>query len=229
MATLVLSFLLLIFLVVLFAFVDVWHLFRFICYALKIKALHFMKKNFKVGPKHSVENLVKPLVLHGVVLPSDIDYLMHMNNSKYLREMDFGRMRTYYESGMREMTRPLGAVPVVSAISIRYRKSLQLWQRFSLSTKTVHWDDNATYLEQRFVGSDGFVYAIAMVKMVLRSMHNKERYSPADVFKKMAEKEGVEIKCPPLSPEFESWIESLDKSSESMKNGHLPISQKKSS
>ena len=30
---------------------------------------------------------------------------MHMNNSKYLREMDFGRQKMYFESGMSEAMR----------------------------------------------------------------------------------------------------------------------------
>ena len=221
--------LLLAFLAVLFATVDVWHTFRFFCYAMKIKTLRYLRKRFNIGPKDTVENLLKPLLVHGIVLPSDIDFLMHMNNSKYLREMDFGRLRTNYESGLREAMRPLGAVGVVAAISIRYRKSLQLFQRFTLSTKTVHWDDNAVYLEQRFVGTGGFVNAIAMIKMVMKPMNSnkKQRFSPADVIKKMAEEEGIEqFEPPPLSPEFESWIDSLEKSSESMKNGQLPTSKK---
>ena len=218
------------FLAVLFATVDVWHSFRFFSYVMKIKILRYLKTRFNVGPKHSVENLLKPLAVHGIVLPSDIDALLHMNNSKYLREMDFGRLRTNYESGFREAIRPLGAVGVVAAISIRYRKSLQLFQRFTLSTRAVHWHDNAMYLEQKFIGSGGFVHAIAMIKMVLKPMNSnykKQRFSPADVVKKMAEEEGIEqLELPPLSPEFESWIDSLDKSSESMKNGQLPSSKK---
>lgn len=208
--------LLLILLVVLFSSVDAWYLVRFVHLALKSKLFQFLKTKFNVGRKRCLEELLKPVVLHGVVLPSDIDLHMHMNNSKYLREMDFGRTKLYLDSGLRNMANINVAATLVAAISIRYRKSFQLWQRFSLSTKMVHWDDKAVYLEQRFVGSDGFTYAVAMVKMVMKS--KRGRISPVDAIKMMAAKEGGQVKCPPITPEFECWIESLEKSSESMKN-----------
>ena len=34
-------------------------------------------------------------VTKGVFMPSDLDFNLHMNNSKYLRELDFGRFSLY--------------------------------------------------------------------------------------------------------------------------------------
>lgn len=218
MATLVL----LVLLVVLFASVDAWYFVRCFCFGLKAKANRLLKRYY--GWMFSVEDLLRPVVMRGMVLPSDIDLHMHMNNSKYLREMDFGRIRFYLESGLRDAGRQLGAATLVAAISIRYRKSLQLWQRFTLTTKVVHWSDDAFYLEQRFTGEDGFIYAIAMVKMVARSEHG--RVSTVEFAKLMAAEGADNVESPPPSPELKCWIESLEKSSESLKK-ELSTSPKK--
>ena len=211
-------------LLVLLAFVDVWYFVRFFYLMVKTATLRFMKTSFGIGRKHTLGYLLKPVVLCGMVLPSDIDFHMHMNNSKYLREMDFGRTKLYLESGLREEARKVGAVTLVAAISIRYRRSLQLWQLFTLTTRLVYWNDNAFYLEQRFIGRDGFVHAIAFVKMVMRSKNC--RVSPGEVAKRVGREGGGDIKSPPPSPELKDWIESLEKSSESMKNERFSNSQK---
>lgn len=214
-------------LLILFAFLDVWHFFRFFYFNLKARILRFLKANFGYGRKHTFEDLLRPIVMHGMVLPSDIDPLMHMNNSKYLREMDFGRAKVYLETGMGYEIRKMGAMTLVAAISIRYRRSLHLWQLFTLTTVVVHWDDDAFYIEQRFIGKGGFVHAIAFVKMVVRSKQGK--ISLTEVGKRMGSEGGGVVESLPPSPELRDWIESLEKSSESMKNGHFSNSQKKNS
>ena len=224
MATAVILFLL----VVLFASIDVWYFLRFLHFILKVRIIRFLNK-FGVGQKRSLKDMkdfLSPIVLNGIVMPSHIDGHMHMNNSKYLREMDFGRIKTYFESGMLDASWKLGAATLVAAISIRYRRSLQLWERFSLLTKVMHWNKDAFYLEQRFIGKDGFTCAIAMVKMVARSKDG--RVSPAEIVKLMGG-EGESVKSPSATPELKYWMESLEKSSKSMKKEGLSNSQKKDS
>ena len=213
-------------LVVLFASVDAWYFIRSFQFILKARAVRFLKKLGVQGRKYSLKDVLSPVVLHGIVLPSDIDHHMHMNNSKYLREMDFGRIKVYFESGMLETTRKLGAATLVAAISIRYRRSLQLWERFTLSTKVLHWSTDAFYLEQRFLNKDGFTCAIAMVKMVARSKGG--RVPPVEVVKLIVQ-EGKSTESPPATPELKCWMESLEKSSESMKKEASSNPQKKNS
>ena len=213
---------LLVLLLVLFGFVDVWYFVRVFCFILKTIAIQLLKKTGVQGQKPSLTHPLRPVVLHGVVFPSDVDNHMHMNNSKYLREMDFGRLNVYLESGLLEAARKFGAVTLVAAISIRYRKSLQLWERFTLKTRILHWSKDAFYLEQQFINKDGFTCAVAMVKMVAKSKGG--RIPPGEVFKLMAE-EGETTEAPPTTPELKCWIESLEKSSESMKKEQLSNSQ----
>lgn len=213
--------LLLFLLLVLFASVDVWYFIRSFQFILKIR-LGLNRR------RHSLKNLLTPVLLHGRVLPSDIDHHMHMNNSKYLREMDFGRIKVYFESGMLETARRFGAATLVAAISIRYRRSLQLWDRFTLSTKVLHWSSDAFYLEQRFLNKDGFTCAIAMVKMIVKSKSG--RVPIEEIVTPMVGENDKNAKSPPATPELKCWMESLEKSSESMKKeGVFLNSQKRSS
>jgi hypothetical protein len=47
--------------------------------------------------------------------------------------------------------------------TISYRKALLPWQKFSIETKVIGWDDIAYYMEQRFV-RDGEIYARAIMR-----------------------------------------------------------------
>ena len=220
------AFVILFFLVVLFACVDVWYFVRAFPLIIKGIAVLFLKKLGVQKRKYSLKDVLSPGVIHGIVLPSDIDHHLHMNNSKYLREMDFGRQKMYFGSGMAEAMIKLRASTRVAAISIRYRRSLQLWDRFTLSSKVLHWSD-AFYLEQRFINKDGFTCAIAMVKMIAKS---KSGHVPTEEVVKLIMGEGESEKSPPATPELKSWMESLERSSESMrKEGSPNFVQKKNS
>lgn len=140
-------------LLLLFCSLDVWYFLR--------------------GVQVFFEGLFQPRVwdilaeqsIDGVVLPHDLDYMGHMNNSRYLRECDFARFHHYMRNGVFMASRKLGAKMVVGASTIRYRRSLAFREAFEIRTKILGWDDKAFYLEQRFVSKkDGFVSAIMLCR-----------------------------------------------------------------
>lgn len=102
------------------------------------------------------------------VVPTDLDILRHMNNGVYLSIMDVARFDMLMQNGVMAIFNRLGWYPVVVAETISFRKSLQLWQRFTIESKILGFDDQAVFLEQRFVrpGPDGApeVYARAVVR-----------------------------------------------------------------
>ncbi|XP_034038692.1 protein THEM6 [Thalassophryne amazonica] len=132
------------------------------------------------------------------VLPNDLDYMGHMNNSRYLRECDFARFHHYVRSGIFMASHKLGAKMVVGASTIRYRRSLAFREAFEIRTKVLGWDDKAFYLEQRFVSkTDGFVSAIMLCRQ------NVVRSSPDNIIESVC-KEKVE--CPEFSDDLKHWI-----------------------
>ncbi|WP_077489613.1 acyl-CoA thioesterase [Sinomonas mesophila] len=96
------------------------------------------------------------------VLPTDIDIAWHVNNGMYLSLMDLGRFDLMVRSGAWDRMRAKGWSPVVSLETIAFRRSLQLWQRYSIETRIIGTDEKAIFFEQRMVAG-GEVYARAYI------------------------------------------------------------------
>ncbi|MWB98590.1 acyl-CoA thioesterase [Agromyces seonyuensis] len=103
-----------------------------------------------------------------VTLPTDQDINRHMNNGVYFSIMDVARMDLIVRTGYFATMRERGWYPVVVSETISFRKSLSLWQRFTIESRILGVDDKAFYMEQRFVrrGADGTpeIYAKAFVR-----------------------------------------------------------------
>jgi acyl-CoA thioesterase FadM len=96
-------------------------------------------------------------------LPTDIDLLGHMNNGRYASLFDLGRFDLLTRTGIWQAMNERGWYGVVASETVSFRKSLQLWQRFTVETRIIGHDDKAVYQMHRAV-VDGEVYA----EMVLR-------------------------------------------------------------
>ncbi|WP_432244909.1 thioesterase family protein [Arthrobacter sp. G.S.26] len=96
------------------------------------------------------------------VLPTDIDIALHVNNGMYLSLMDLGRFDLMVRSRVWKRMRRRGWGPVVASETITFRRSLQLWQRYSIETRIIGLDAKAIYFEQRMV-ADGEIYASAYI------------------------------------------------------------------
>lgn len=98
-----------------------------------------------------------------MVLPTDLDVLWHMNNGVYLSILDLGRFDLLRRSGVWAILRERGFYPVIASETITFRKSLELWQRFTVESRMIGFDDKAVYVEQRFVRG-GEVCAKAVIR-----------------------------------------------------------------
>ncbi|XP_003383380.1 PREDICTED: protein THEM6-like [Amphimedon queenslandica] len=189
----------------LFAYIDVWYFLRSIVFITSL----IIKGRKDSARKLTKEELLKELVTKGVVMPSDLDFNLHMNNSKYLREMDFGRFAIYIEKGLRKALGHHSAVMLVGAISIRYRRSLQLFQKFEVHTRILAWEEKVIYLEQRIVNTaDGFVASIALVKMAIKGT------TASELLKTIC---GHIVASPFPSAELRAWQESISLSSKHLR------------
>lgn len=91
-----------------------------------------------------------------------------MNNARYLRELDFARFHFYGLTGLYEAVRKRKGGAVQGASSVRYRKTIPIFNLYKVETRLVWWDEKAIYLEQKFITlTDGFVRAIAMSKQCI--------------------------------------------------------------
>ena len=98
------------------------------------------------------------------VWPTDLDIFNHMNNGKYLSLLDLSRLDLMLRAGVWQALRKRNWYPVVVQQTINFRKSLAPWQVFQIETRWIGNDDQAAYVESRFV-VDGEIYAQAVVRL----------------------------------------------------------------
>lgn len=85
------------------------------------------------------------------VLPTDLDFLWHVNNGVYFSFMDFGRMNMIFRNGTFDLCRKMGWYGVVASESMKFRRSLQLWDKFTLETQITSHDEKYFYITQKFI------------------------------------------------------------------------------
>ncbi|MDE0723928.1 MAG: acyl-CoA thioesterase [Alphaproteobacteria bacterium] len=85
------------------------------------------------------------------VNPLDLDLNFHMNNGRYLSIMDLGRIDLMLRAGIFWKLTKKGFYPVVTSESIRFRKSLNLFQSFHVVTHIESWDEKDFYITQQFI------------------------------------------------------------------------------
>lgn len=106
--------------------------------------------------------------IFSIVYPSDIDLNSHMNNARYIRLLNYCRRSFFTSIGVWEIARKHNLNMIVAAQSIRYRRELTLFKRYSINTRIVSFsDDDADrcfFVETRFEDLSGFVCAIHHTK-----------------------------------------------------------------
>lgn len=88
------------------------------------------------------------------VLPTDLDLLMHVNNGVYFSFMDFGRWDMIFRNGSYDLAKKNGWYSVVAGETIRFKRSLKLWDRFTLKTRIIGHDEKYFFIEQKFILED---------------------------------------------------------------------------
>ena len=91
-----------------------------------------------------------PCRTHFIVWPTDLDVLRHVNNGVYLSIMDLGRVDLLRRAGLFARIMANGWYPVVTGETIQFLRSLELFDRFTIETRVLGWDEKYILLEQRF-------------------------------------------------------------------------------
>lgn len=154
-----------------------------------------------------------------ICLTTDVDILLfHMNNARYLRELDFARTDFYNRTNLWQTIREHGGQVFQGATMIRYRRFIKLFSLYQISTKIVYWDQSAIYMEHRFVTkSDNFVRAIVYGKQAVVKCNLEEVM--IELMKDPADEKALEARQKPECPaEIRLWIESISASSSKLRS-----------
>lgn len=132
-------------------------------------------------------------------LPTDIDLLGHMNNGRYASLFDLGRFDLLIRTGIWDVFQQRGWYGVVASETVTFRRSLNLWQRFTIETRLHGHDDKSVYMVHRAV-VDGEVYAEMLVRS--RFLRRTGGIVPLD---ELFEALGARDDLPLLEPWMTEW------------------------
>lgn len=122
-----------------------------------------------------------------------------MNNGVYLSIMDLARVDLMIRAGLWTDLNKNGMYPVVVAETIRFRKSLKLFDRFYIETSVLGWDDKAFILQQRFLrGGDSIADAVVRARFLRKSGGS---VTPKEILSLSK----VEIDSPSLPEHIKIW------------------------
>jgi acyl-CoA thioesterase FadM len=116
------------------------------------------------------------------------------NNSSFLRLMELGRLDLMARSGfLKHVVRNKWALPLASA-HVLFRRPLKRWQRFTLKTRVICWQQEWVFIEH-IMESKGKVVGKAIMKSAL--IENRQKHLLEHVFLRAC----LETVSPPMSSE----------------------------
>lgn len=152
-----------------------------------------------------IRDILDAATLDFHVLPNDLDTNIHMNNGRYLTIMDLGRFDLVLRTGLLRHMMKQKAMPVLSAAQVRWRLPLNPFQKFTLETRVVCWDDKWVYMEQRFIlrggPKDGAVAAIGVVKGSFYNTVRKATVPTPELLRAL----GLDKQSPPMPEHIREW------------------------
>ncbi|XP_039280885.1 protein THEM6 [Nilaparvata lugens] len=183
---------------------------------------YFLRMAFSVFLARFIKKRVHILdttEVRGVCLSTDVDTLLfHMNNSRYIRELDFARADFYERTRLYSTIRGKGGAVVQGACTIRYRRFVRPFSCFKITSKIIYWDHQSIFMEHRFITpKDEFVRAVVVCRQRLIGVNAEDI-----MHELMKEKEAnLELGfCKPECPlEVKKWNESNEISSANLRNG----------
>ena len=118
----------------------------------------------------------------------------------YALYMGLARWNFLFNSEFRKAALKKAWVPVTTAETMRYKKSVMAFNRVKLITRMVHWNERRFYLEHIFYVNNE-VYAHTYVEGLVRSP--KGHLKPQEAFLSL----GVTRQSPPMPEKLQGWVD----------------------
>ncbi len=99
---------------------------------------------------------------------SDIDVYPELNNGRHLTLMDLGRFDLGYRMGLFKVLRKQKWGLMVAGNFTRYRRRLLLFQKFSIETEIVGYDDRWYYFYQKTIRNE-LIHSSALIRTAVTS------------------------------------------------------------
>jgi acyl-CoA thioesterase FadM len=135
--------------------------------------------------------------------PNDLDLNLHINNGRYLTFMDLGRVHLLAQMGLLGTVIRRGWQPVLTAAEINFVRAIGPFQRFTLETRLLTWDEKYFYIEQRFMRGDTLC-AIATVRGLF--LARGRRVAPAEAIEVLK----LEVVAPAMPAVIKQWNDLME-------------------
>ncbi|NNU28539.1 acyl-CoA thioesterase [Isoptericola sediminis] len=141
------------------------------------------------------------------VKPGDLDFYLHVNNGSYLQMMDVARSNFLADiSGLAKL-RSQGWYPVVAASTMTYKRSLKLFDRVTITSRVMGWDQRVVFLEQRMTRRDDELCARGWIAARFLG-RDGIRVAPHDVVAVLGD--DPDLVSPDLPEDVAAWARAVD-------------------
>ncbi|RUW11259.1 thioesterase [Mesorhizobium sp. M1A.F.Ca.IN.022.05.2.1] len=95
-------------------------------------------------------------------LPTDIDFISHLNNARYMMLADLGRIDVFLRVGLVALARRNGWAPMIGGLQSAYVREIRLWSRFEVVSSIETWEGTSVIGKHRFVLDNGETAALIL-------------------------------------------------------------------
>ncbi len=127
-------------------------------------------------------NLLDPCYTSFLIGPLDLDTNLHVNNGRYFSIMDMGRFDMLIKPKVFWKLAFGGYYPVVVSESIRFKRSLGLFNFFTIKTEIESWDEKDFYIRQIFYHKNQ-IMAVGYIKGRFLKRGQKKSVPTSEVYK----------------------------------------------
>ena len=145
-------------------------------------------------------NVDDPSILHFRAGFTDIDMFMEINHARYFNYMELGRWDYSYRVGFLSLMKKQKWGIAVGGVSVRYRRRIPLFSKFSLSTRLICHDGRWLYFLHE-THRNSRICSSALIKVGITS---RDGLVPA---LRVAEYMGMENWRPDVPGWVTAWIE----------------------
>lgn len=131
------------------------------------------------------------------VLPTDCDLNVHVNAGRYLSFMDVTRVELLGRTRLFRKVMSRGWRPIAGGAVVRFRRSLLPFERFTIRSRVIGWDEKWFYFEH-LIERNGELCVTGHARVLLRHLKKKENI-PTRAFLELA---GIAHRPAPELPEF---------------------------
>ncbi|XP_014281475.1 protein THEM6 [Halyomorpha halys] len=153
------------------------------------------------------QKITDPTVIYGFSFTQDLDLIFkHMNNARFVRDLDFARFHFYDRSGLYDEMVKRRSDTLQAATNIRYRRVIPIFTFYKIVTQVIYWDEKSIYVEQKFITNDGFIRAIVLSKQTMIKANVEDVMQSLNAGPK-----------PEIPRDLDLWLQSMEISSEKLR------------